>query len=349
MRIAILTDAHANLPALEAALAAIDTLDCDTVIHTGDAIAIGPFPAETLGLLLDRGVTCLLGNHDLYFAHGLPDPRPDWMSSSEVEHQQWTHAQLNPGLRHVVQHWPLQHFQDLDGRRVLFTHYALRPDGSDFVPIVRLPDAATFDALFADEVADLVFYGHDHTPADMQGKRRYVNPGSLGCAREAVARFAVMDVAPDGTYRLTFEAVPYDDAPLIGAFEDRQVPVRDFLAKAFFGGRFDFYPTRELVADGAAAPGADRPALHARLLGGGVPGPAPGPRAARHGRSLVRLRGGWLAALAPQLDRPLYLPGAAGSCRGWLARGRSLGQPRLQPAPGDGHPGRHRPPEPIDR
>ncbi len=46
------SNAHANLPALEAALAALDAEGCEFVVHTGDAIGIGPHPAECLDLLL---------------------------------------------------------------------------------------------------------------------------------------------------------------------------------------------------------------------------------------------------------------------------------------------------------
>ena len=45
MRIAVMTDSHANLPALRTALKAIRKEGCDAVFHTGDAIAIGPYPA----------------------------------------------------------------------------------------------------------------------------------------------------------------------------------------------------------------------------------------------------------------------------------------------------------------
>lgn len=41
-RIAVIADVHANLPALEAALAAIGALGCDAIVHTGDAVGIGP-------------------------------------------------------------------------------------------------------------------------------------------------------------------------------------------------------------------------------------------------------------------------------------------------------------------
>jgi predicted MPP superfamily phosphohydrolase len=52
MKIIVMTDAHANLPALQAALAAIQAEGYDLIVHTGDAIAIRPRPAETLDLLL---------------------------------------------------------------------------------------------------------------------------------------------------------------------------------------------------------------------------------------------------------------------------------------------------------
>ena len=46
MKIAVLTDVHGNLPALQIAMRAIRRERCDAVFHTGDAIGIGPFPAE---------------------------------------------------------------------------------------------------------------------------------------------------------------------------------------------------------------------------------------------------------------------------------------------------------------
>src|SRR5438270_14054285 len=75
MKIAVITDAHANLPALRAALEAIRAEGCDAIFHTGDAIGIGPFPAETLELLLGTPhMQCVTGNHDAWFVEGLPQP-----------------------------------------------------------------------------------------------------------------------------------------------------------------------------------------------------------------------------------------------------------------------------------
>ena len=60
-KLAVFTDLHANLPALRAALADIAREGCDALVHTGDAIAIGPQPAECLDLLLGMPhSTCLI-------------------------------------------------------------------------------------------------------------------------------------------------------------------------------------------------------------------------------------------------------------------------------------------------
>ncbi len=99
MKTAVIADVHANLPALRAALAAIRQEGCDRIVHLGDAIGIGPQPAECLELLCGlQGATLIMGNHDAYFAHGIPDPRPAWMGEGELRHQRWIHTQLDERL-----------------------------------------------------------------------------------------------------------------------------------------------------------------------------------------------------------------------------------------------------------
>ena len=51
MKIAVLTDVHGNLPALQATLRGIRREGCDAIFHTGDSIGIGPYPAECLDLI----------------------------------------------------------------------------------------------------------------------------------------------------------------------------------------------------------------------------------------------------------------------------------------------------------
>src|SRR4051812_27421680 len=194
-KIGVITDVHANLPALDAALAAIEREGCDAIYRTGDAIAIGPYPAECLDRLLHMPkMHLLMGNLDAWFAEGLPSPRPDWMSAGELAHQLWTHDQLDPALRATVAQWPYAVRGAFGRLGVTFLHYALAASGRDFAPIVPDPAAADLDLLFPDDGSALVFYGHHHQTSDLQGRARYFSPGALGCSTTPVARFAILEL-----------------------------------------------------------------------------------------------------------------------------------------------------------
>jgi predicted phosphodiesterase len=237
-RIAVISDLHANLPALEAALSAIRGDGCDLIYHIGDAIAIGPHPRECLDLLLAApNIVCLMGNHESYYLHGIPDPRPPFMSAGEARHHEWVRAQLSAEHRLAVADWPWIIQREFAGVSVLLLHYALARTGRDFEPLVRCPARPDLDSYFGGYGADVVFYGHDHIFSDLQGRARYINPGSLGCQRQALAPYSIGRFSQDG-YEIQHHAVPYDDTQLYQDFERRHVPERRFLYQAFFGSRF---------------------------------------------------------------------------------------------------------------
>jgi predicted phosphodiesterase len=88
--------------------------------------------------------------------------------------------------------------------------------------------------MFAEVDTDLIFYGHNHSFSDIAGRRRYVNPGSLGCSSDkALSRFVIIDFHK-GSYELRHFSIPYNDDRLFSAFEERQVPDRDIIRKIFF-------------------------------------------------------------------------------------------------------------------
>ena len=65
MRLAIVSDIHANVAALAAVLADIDTCGVDRIVHLGDLVGYNSFPSETLALMQARGIRGVHGNHDL--------------------------------------------------------------------------------------------------------------------------------------------------------------------------------------------------------------------------------------------------------------------------------------------
>ena len=65
MRIALISDIHGNLPALEAVLAAIDSdATIDAIYHLGDLVGYAPWPNEVIGVLRERGIAGVAGNYD---------------------------------------------------------------------------------------------------------------------------------------------------------------------------------------------------------------------------------------------------------------------------------------------
>ncbi len=227
-----MTDVHANLPALRAALRDIEGHGCDLIYHTGDAIGIGPYPAECLDLLLTtKRMRCVLRNHDAWFAFGLPDALQ--YSAEALIHERWVHEQIDPTLRAAVATWPTVCEEMPDGVGVTFLHYTPTDATGTFAPIVLNPGPKDLDLLFASYAARLVFYGHHHPFSDLTGRARYVNPGSLGCHTAPLARYALLETQPDGDYVLTHHAVPYDATPLFAEMERRRVPGRDSIRQVF--------------------------------------------------------------------------------------------------------------------
>ncbi len=236
MRLVVLTDSHGNLPAVRAVLREIRRVGYDAIVHTGDAIGIGPYPAESLDLLLNTPrFYPLMGNHELWFAQNLVAHPPPGVHPEGLAHRRWVDGALDPALREVVARWPYSLLRTFHGLRIYFAHYAFLPGSWDFYPVLFPPTAEGLDRLFGRCSADLVFYGHHHPPSDLTGRARYVNPGSLGVSREPLARYVVLEVGEDGRYTLEKRAVPYDNRSVLRELTRREVPARDFIYRVFFG------------------------------------------------------------------------------------------------------------------
>jgi putative phosphoesterase len=233
MRIALISDLHANLPALEAALALIRREGFDLVVHTGDAVAIGPFTSECIDLLMTLdNLHALMGNHERYIIDGIPDPRPPSISDEEVLHHDWVSSCLDERQRAWIGRLPYQLILEEKGRRIAFLHSLMREDGYDFTTPAELTPAG-LDVYFRTVDADPVCYGHIHRRSIVTGAKRYVNPGSLGCDSSSIARVIMLDVGADGMEVRPMEA-EYDGAPVLHELERRGVPGRGTIRRLLF-------------------------------------------------------------------------------------------------------------------
>jgi predicted phosphodiesterase len=195
-RIAVVSDVHSNLQALEAVLARIDHLGCDTVWCLGDVVGYGARPSECLALLRDRGTVFVQGNHDAAVADVAATIWFNLHSRLAVEHNRrlLTAAEIDflaalPTRRDLEDGTVLCHGSPGDRDRYLLD--------TNLLEEVRLDQEA-------ERGAGLTWFGHTHqpvwhldrplplepggprpVPAD---RRVLVNPGSVGQPRDGDPR-----------------------------------------------------------------------------------------------------------------------------------------------------------------
>jgi putative phosphoesterase len=181
VRLAVISDVHGNVRALEAVLADIRSRAPDSIVNLGDC-ATGPlWPRETLELLDSLALPTVRGNHDRWLADTASAPR----SPSVV----FTRQALSAGQCAALGALPAA--IDLE-TSVLAVHgtpasdveYLLeeKVDGR-----LALANAVTLGDRLGDVDAELVLCGHSHhqhVAADRRG-RLVLNPGSVGCPRYA--------------------------------------------------------------------------------------------------------------------------------------------------------------------
>jgi len=177
--VAALYDVHGNLPALEAVLTEVESVDVDAVVVGGD-IAIGPMPRETLEHLLALGERALFvrGNGDREIAD------PPGGGDLWAERTRWSAEQLERGQRAWLAALPDTQAVDVDGLGpVLFCHGSPRSDEEILTAISPEPRVTAAVAGVGEAV---VVCGHTHVQFDRRvAGKRLVNAGSVGMPYEA--------------------------------------------------------------------------------------------------------------------------------------------------------------------
>lgn len=221
MRIALISDIHANLPALEACLAAAARLKADRFAFLGDFVGYGPDPEAVIDRvrpLAEAGAIAVLGNHDL----AVLKPSKD-MNPTAAEALAWTRKRLSEASTSFLAGLPFE-FRVGD---MLFVH----AEASDPTAWYYVTDTETARASLANCTATVTFCGHVHVPAiycmsatgkmishvpaqdvaiPLVAQRKWLAVlGSAGQPRDGnpAASFAIYDTA-DRT--LTYRRAPYD-------------------------------------------------------------------------------------------------------------------------------------------
>jgi putative phosphoesterase len=183
VKVAVISDVHGNLPALEAVLDEIAGLDVDLVVSNGD-VAAGPMPRETIERLMRLGERArfVRGNADRALVAEFDGVPVEPLEPTEEirERLRWTVAQLERPHRDFLASFEARLVVDVDGLGpVLCCHASARNDDLD-VFTVRSPDERV-RSFFPEVTERVVTCGHTHMQFDrVVDDLRIVNAGSVG-------------------------------------------------------------------------------------------------------------------------------------------------------------------------
>ena len=213
IRLALLSDIHGNLPALEAVIADLETQEVDHVVVAGDLISVGPDSVAVLEQVRSLGWTAIRGNHEFYLLnHGTPREPDHW--EAEYAMPRWLAATIPTAWRRWLAVLPdalTLHYPDAPPLAVVHGYPADPWHG--ITPVT--PDDEAAEGLVPLTESDVVV-GHTHLGFDrlICGPERawhVVNPGSVGLPLDADPRaaYAILEGTAGG-WNATLRRVDYD-------------------------------------------------------------------------------------------------------------------------------------------
>lgn len=247
MRIAVLYDIHANLPALEAVIADVRAAAAETVVFGGDVLP-GPMPRETLDYLraLEIPAQYIHGNGDRNILHILQGGQGDPVPEAFRESINWNAAQLDRRDEQWLATWPSTMTLSVASvGDVFFCHATARNDTEIFT---RLTPDDRVAPMFAGVSAGLAVCGHTHMAAERSiGELRVVNPGSVGMPFGEPGAYWMLLDGDDVSFRRTtydlgdaarrIRATAYPLAEAFAASNVLQPPSEAHMLAAFSGSR----------------------------------------------------------------------------------------------------------------
>lgn len=237
MRIALISDLHANEHAVETVLRDARAAGVDEIVCLGDVATLGPRPGAVLARLRDLDCVCILGNHDEF----LLEPeliRRYTEAHVVVESVDWCRSLLGAAELDFVRGFRRTWELPLDGGATLFVfHGTARSNMED---LLSTTPAEKVDEMLDGRCATVLAGGHTHLQLLRQHRGMWiVNPGSVGLPfREYAsggpprllgdAEYAIVESTPAGT-SVTLRRVPLDRTALLAALDGVDLPLAPYL------------------------------------------------------------------------------------------------------------------------
>ncbi len=238
MRIAFISDLHANLVALDAVLDDIAHQQVDSLICLGDVGDLGPQPAQVIARLRELDCQCIMGNHDVALLEPGKAPQLE-IPPSLIEPLHWCLQRLKASDLNFVRSFKPRLEIALDAKTSVLCFHG-SPQSNTAIILATTP-ADELDRLLGDTTSTVMIGGHTHLPLLHQHQGRLVvNPGSVGNAFRSSpragmaptllpwAQYAILS-SRHGIVSVDLRRVAFDIAQYVQIIQASDIPMREWL------------------------------------------------------------------------------------------------------------------------
>ena len=212
MRVAIISDIHGNLPALESVMADIASQSVGRVYCLGDLVGYGASPNEVTDRIKSEGIPTIMGNYD--DGVGFDKDECGCAYTNPVDRElgdrslRWTQATVSVENKAFLRSLGSDIRVELDGKRVLLVHGSPRRINEYLFEDRPL---SSFQRLAASSAADLIAFGHTHKPyLKVVDGVSFLNVGSVGKPKDLDWRACYVIADLSAPTSIEFRRIPYD-------------------------------------------------------------------------------------------------------------------------------------------
>ncbi|MFD3157809.1 metallophosphoesterase family protein [Haloimpatiens sp. FM7330] len=221
MKIAVMSDIHGNLYALENALKDIKKRNVDTIVCLGDLVGYGPFPNEVINLIRTENILNIKGNYDA----SVVDNKFSYIRDTEINKFSlpWNVENLTEENKLYLKNLPTEITLNYNNKNIKFVHGSPR----------KINEYLKENSKEAQEVmdifeGDLLICAHTHIPYIKQyGNKLLLNQGSIGKPKmgRPNSTYAIIELTEDNMHGEIIE-ISYDYSKTMKDMKDKNFPER---------------------------------------------------------------------------------------------------------------------------
>jgi len=205
MKIAIISDIHANVYALINLLEDIDIEKVDTIICLGDLVGYGPHPNEVISMIRRRHILCIKGNYD----SSVVDNEYSYIRETPINafSLPWTAKELREENRLFLANLPTNLTLNIANRSLLFVH-----GSPDKINEYLLKDGDNTSEVMSSIAHDVLICAHTHIPGMKEYKNKvYINSGSVGKPKigRPNSTYCILNISKEDGMKVQIKEIPY--------------------------------------------------------------------------------------------------------------------------------------------